>query len=211
MEAKQIKLSTLAFSVSAVVLVEVMVRMTSLASSLFALGIARLIQASLMMWIAGATGCGTACIGLDRSRWSHGLKRGLLWSAAFGGLALCALGLLSLAGMNVPAMIRSPLPSDVGGMALFFLVGGIVAPVAEEILFRGLIYGFFRRWGAVIAVILSTALFALAHPMRGLPLTQIVGGLVFALAYEVEKNLLVPITIHVLGNLAIFALSAFRI
>ena len=29
----------------------------------------------------------------------------------------------------------------------------------------------------------------------------------FAAAYEVEKNLVVPITIHVLGNMAIFALS----
>ena len=96
-------------------------------------------------------------------------------------------------------------------MMLFFLVGGVVAPVAEEILFRGLVYGFLRRWGAILAVILSTALFALAPPLRGLPLTQIVGGLLFASAYEMENNLLVPITIHVLGNLAIFTLSALWI
>jgi membrane protease YdiL (CAAX protease family) len=34
-----------------------------------------------------------------------------------------------------------------------------------------------------------------------------VGGIVFAVAYEVEGSLMVPITIHVLGNMAIFALS----
>jgi hypothetical protein len=34
-----------------------------------------------------------------------------------------------------------------------------------------------------------------------------VGGIVFAVAYELEGNLMVPITIHVLGNTAIFALS----
>jgi hypothetical protein len=38
--------------------------------------------------------------------------------------------------------------------------------------------------------------------------TQVVGGILFAAAYEIEKNLVVPITIHCLGNLAIFALSA---
>jgi membrane protease YdiL (CAAX protease family) len=38
-------------------------------------------------------------------------------------------------------------------------------------------------------------------------LAQIIGGIVFALAYEASGNLLVPITIHVLGNLAIFTLS----
>jgi membrane protease YdiL (CAAX protease family) len=36
-----------------------------------------------------------------------------------------------------------------------------------------------------------------------------VGGLVFAVAYEIEKSLLVPITIHVLGNFAIFSLPYF--
>ena len=86
----------------------------------------------------------------------------------------------------------------------------IVAPFAEELFFRGLLYGFFRRWGAPFAIILSTALFTFAHPLRGLPLTQIVGGLLFALAYEVEGNLLAPITVHVLGNLAIFTLSALK-
>lgn len=208
MEAKQVIVRTLAFSLSAVLLVELVVRTTSLASSLFVLGLARLVQALLMVWIAVATGGGTACIGLHRSGWFHGFWRGVLWSAAFGALALCALALLSLAGMNALSMIRSPLPRKVSTMVLFFLVGGVIAPVTEEIFFRGLLYGFFRRWGAVIAVILSTALFSFAHPLRGLPLTQMLGGLLFAISYEVERNLLVPITIHVLGNLAIFALSA---
>jgi hypothetical protein len=40
-----------------------------------------------------------------------------------------------------------------------------------------------------------------------LPITQLIGGILFAVAYEIEKNLLVPITIHCLGNLAIFILS----
>ena len=33
------------------------------------------------------------------------------------------------------------------------------------------------------------------------------GATGFELAYEVEKNLVVPVTIHVSGNMAIFALS----
>jgi hypothetical protein len=41
----------------------------------------------------------------------------------------------------------------------------------------------------------------------GIPLAQVVGGIVFAVAYEIEGSLMVPITIHVLGNLAIFTLS----
>jgi hypothetical protein len=38
-------------------------------------------------------------------------------------------------------------------------------------------------------------------------MTQIVGGVLFAIAYEIEGNLMTPITIHSLGNLAIFTIS----
>jgi len=43
-----------------------------------------------------------------------------------------------------------------------------------------------------------------------IPLPQIVGGILFAAAYEKEKNLMVPITIHVLGNMAIFSISLIK-
>ena len=69
---------------------------------------------------------------------------------------------------------------------------------------------FFRRWGVAAALVASTLAFVLAHPLgHRFPLTQVVGGVVFAVAYEVEGDLIVPITIHVLGNLALFTLSLF--
>jgi membrane protease YdiL (CAAX protease family) len=48
----------------------------------------------------------------------------------------------------------------------------------------------------------------LAHPIsRGFPIPQAAGGIVFALAYEIEGSLMTPIVIHVLGNLSLFTLS----
>ena len=85
-------------------------------------------------------------------------------------------------------------------------MGGIVAPVAEEIFFRGLIFGYLRRWGIPAAILISTALFAAFH-LPAVPVTQIVGGAVFAIAYHTGRSLMVPIVIHTLGNLAIFTLS----
>ncbi|MCD6398086.1 MAG: CPBP family intramembrane metalloprotease [Spirochaetaceae bacterium] len=83
-----------------------------------------------------------------------------------------------------------------------------MSPVAEEIFFRGIIYSFFRRWRVFVAVILSTLAFVLVHPAgSGFPLPQITGGVLFAMAYEKEGNLTVPIIIHVLGNMALFSLS----
>jgi hypothetical protein len=102
------------------------------------------------------------------------------------------------------------LPSESNRLFNFLLVGALIGPVAEEIFFRGILYGFFRRWGIPAAVLLSTLLFILPHSQSSglaLPITQLIGGILFAVAYEIEKNLLVPITIHCLGNLAIFILS----
>ena len=91
--------------------------------------------------------------------------------------------------------------------ALLFLVGGFIGPVAEELFFRGLIYGYLRRWGVWPALVLSTSVFALLHAgAGGVPIVPMVGALVFALSYEIEKKLLVPITIHVLGNVTLFSL-----
>jgi len=172
------------------------------------LGAARVVEICLFLLIVSIWGSGVSSIGLDPEKLAPGLHKGLVWSAAFGLLALLAFGVLYAAGLDPLDLIRTHVPSDAAEALLFFLVGGLVAPVAEEIFFRGIVYGFLRRWGMLSALLGSTLLFVLAHAIRsGIPLTQIVGGIVFAVAYEITDNLMVPITIHVSGNTAIFALS----
>jgi membrane protease YdiL (CAAX protease family) len=139
-----------------------------------------------------------------------GFTKGLVWSAGFGVAAGGLFLSLFMAGHNPLMLIRSPLPQGTTRLILFFCVGGIVAPIAEEIVFRGLIFGYLRRWGLPAAILISTALFAFIHLVfrnPTIPVTQIVGGLVFAVAYHMGKSLMVPIVIHTLGNLAIFTLS----
>jgi membrane protease YdiL (CAAX protease family) len=139
-----------------------------------------------------------------------GLVRGLIWSVCFGIAAVVLFAVLLVAGVNPLKLVRTPMPSAPWQVFIFFLVGGVIGPVWEEIFFRGIIFGFFRHWGVYAAILISTALFVLPHyDGHHLPLTQIVGGIVFAVAYEKEKNLMVPVTIHCLGNLAIFSLTFF--
>jgi membrane protease YdiL (CAAX protease family) len=130
-----------------------------------------------------------------------------LWSAGFATAAgLVGVG-LAMAGQDPLMMVRSPLPDGTSRLVLFFFVGGVLAPVTEEVVFRGLVFGYLRRWGLPAALLISTALFAAIHPGPAIPATQIVGGAVFALAYHRGKSLMVPIVIHMLGNLSIFTLS----
>jgi membrane protease YdiL (CAAX protease family) len=209
-EAKQIQVKALILSVAAVAFVEAGLAFSKPAfHPMLRLGATRLLEFGLIVWIFYITEGNVTPLGLDRTRWIAGLKKGLLWSAGFGTLSGIVFAALLMAGINPLPMIRATLPRNSTDLLLFFLIGGIVAPVAEEVFFRGVVYGFLRRWGVAVALVLSTVLFALTHDVsHGFPLTQVVGGILFAAAYEVEKNLLVPITIHCLGNLAIFALSA---
>jgi hypothetical protein len=137
-----------------------------------------------------------------------GLRRGLLWSAAFGATAALGFAAAFLLGLDPLSLIGPPAAARGPQAALFFVVGGVIGPIAEEVFFRGLLYRSLRRWGAATAVLGTTLLFALLHPgAAGIPVIQLIGGVVFAAAVELEKNLIVPITIHVLGNLAIFTLA----
>lgn len=212
MTAKTIEVRILFLSLAALLSTEVATRVVlseAQYSPLLILGVARVVEILLLLVIVSNWGKGMSSIGLARDRTLSGLKKGLIWSAFLGLCAFLGLAVLYAAHMQDPLrLIKTNLPSGIQGIVLLFVVAGLVSPIAEEVFFRGIVYNFLRRWGVLVAIIGSTVVFVLAHAIISrIPLTQVVGGLVFALAYEVEGNLMVPITIHILGNIAIFSLS----
>ena len=211
METDRFRISTLALCLVAVIAVEAYARLGikwKASNPMVVLGAMRLLQAGLMVMIVWIREKNLASVGLSWKGLVTGLRKGCIWSAGFGLLVLLGGIFLHTMGINPLPLIHAPLPSNLGHVLLFFIVGGIIGPFTEEILFRGVLYGFFRQWGAISAILLSTLAFALAHPVfPAIPITHIVGGLLFAMAYEVEKNLMVPITLHSLGNMAIFGIS----
>ncbi|MBW1732830.1 MAG: CPBP family intramembrane metalloprotease [Deltaproteobacteria bacterium] len=212
MEAGRLQTKTLIVCLGTVIIAEAAARVGSgLFHPMILSGLVRLVETTLMVTTVLLLEKGLAPIGLTGEGILRGLRAGCIWSAGFGVITLIGFSLMAWAGMNPLALIYTPLPTGPFDRILFFLVAGLVGPVAEEVFFRGLLYGFFRQWGAPAAVLLSTLLFILAHPApSGVPITRIVGGLVFALAYEVEKDLLAPIIIHASANTAIFTLSLIQ-
>jgi membrane protease YdiL (CAAX protease family) len=211
MESTRIKISTLLTVLLAVIGIEALMVTVNLHLQVYPLiitGIARTVQILVIFWIVSERDVGIAAIGLSQTTLLHGLKKGLLWSAGFGLAVTLAGAVIFVAGTNPVALIQSRIPVKPLQIALLFCIGGIIGPVAEEIFFRGILYSFFRRWGIFAALLISTLVFVLIHPVRGPAVTQAVGGILFGVAFEVEKNLMVPITIHALGNMAIFTLSA---
>jgi len=211
MEAKKIEIKIFLLSLATLVLIETAATLSISGikiSPMVATGVVRLIEITLIIIIVLVWGKGLSSIGLVASEMIKGLKRGLFWSAGFGIITFFAFIVLFLVDINSLTLIHTRLPEKSGEIVLFYLVAGIIGPVAEEILFRGIIYGFFRRWGVLAALILSSVIFVLAHlTLSTIPIPQIVGGVIFAIAYEKEGSLIVPISIHALGNMAIFTLS----
>jgi len=211
MEANRITVASLIVSVGAILCVEAAASVAAARiplNPMILLGVIRVLEIALLVLAAVIYGNGLSSVGLARSRAFDGFVRGLLWSAGFGMSALVVHLILYAFGINGMTLIHTQLPRSPGAIGLLFLVGGLAGPAAEEIFFRGILYGFFRRWGVFVALTMSTLVFVMAHPgFPHIPFTQVVGGIVFAIAYETEGSLMAPLTIHVLGNTAIFALS----
>jgi len=86
-----------------------------------------------------------------------------------------------------------------------------VAPVTEELLFRGILYPFIKQQGYPNLALWGTSvLFGLLHLnlMAFLPLTFL--GLVLAWLYETTDNLMAPILAHSFFNLANFLQAVFE-
>lgn len=97
--------------------------------------------------------------------------------------------------------------------ALAVLAAVLLAPVAEELLFRGLLYrALRRRRGVAVAAVVSAAVFAVVHldvavtqPLALVGLALV--GVVLALAYERTGGLLVPVAAHAGYNGAALAVA----
>ncbi len=97
--------------------------------------------------------------------------------------------------------------------AVVFTVGAIIAPIVEELTFRGLLYQWLRKHtGVLLPVLLSGALFSVVHFIPQLFLGLFLVGVILALAFEWSQSLWVPIALHMLQNglsiIAIFTAQA---
>ena len=91
--------------------------------------------------------------------------------------------------------------NDLGSRALVVLLAAVVAPVFEELLFRGFLYGVAKKFGGQLSALAVTGmLFAAIHIDLSafLPLFVLSGCL--TIAYERSGTLWVPILMHATFN-----------
>lgn len=91
----------------------------------------------------------------------------------------------------------------------FIIISGVLAPIAEELYFRGLIFTYVRSISNVtIAIIVSSIFFGLAHSFVNpyIFISHAVVSIFIGLASQKSNGMIVPIIMHMIWNLLIFAL-----
>ena len=118
-------------------------------------------------------------------QWAFALRRPPSWPAALG------LGAAILVAIYVISAALNPLlhpgkeqgltpsgwqPAHAGAYAANFIVVAVVAPIVEEMTFRGIGYTLLVRFGTWPAILLTGLAFGLAHGLvDGLPLLVLFG------------------------------------
>jgi membrane protease YdiL (CAAX protease family) len=85
--------------------------------------------------------------------------------------------------------------------AMIALSAVVMAPISEELLFRGLVQSAFRKATGMpwLAVLVASALFALVHPWWSMPAIFVL-SLLIGILYERTRSLWAAIVIHALFN-----------
>ncbi|TWI63551.1 hypothetical protein IP91_03522 [Pseudoduganella lurida] len=125
-------------------------------------------------------------------------------ACAVPAIAVGVLWMLALRHFHVP------LPQTGGGIApwLLLAVACVAAPLCEEFIFRGLLFGGLRRsLPRAAAMAASAALFAVVHPPLSM-LPVFVLGLCTAYAFDRQRGLLAPAIAHAVYNAAMIAAQA---
>lgn len=155
----------------------------------------------------------------QRERVSMRETRGVSWYAGYGVLCLVAGGVLNLAWSGVLNMIHiqehfsnETQEALLAGRAAVQVAGlGLAVPLAEELIFRGLIYERMKGLFPVkVSIFLSALLFAVYH---GNPIQMIFAfpmAIALAAVMEHGKSLAFPVLFHVGANMTAVVLSLLQ-
>ena len=139
-------------------------------------------------------------LGFGPFRWSTlGIGCGLLVASYV--IIIVHNALLFLLGVETQGENIMKLFAELDSPVWFFIVGAIFAPLVEEIFFRGFLFqGFREKHGWVTGMILSAAIFAIAHLDLVVLIPTFVLGCLLAYVYHRSNSIWPGTILHFLVN-----------
>lgn len=142
--------------------------------------------------------------------WRAAVAIGVVVIPLSGLIALAIQKILGLPAENPQLPFLVPEGLNVPGALAMLLLGGVIAPFAEELLFRGVLYAWLRgRLGVWPAILISAAIFGVVHGEVSVGVAAGVLGAILAWVYERSRSLWPAVLIHAINNsVKIFILYA---
>ncbi|MBW0102702.1 CPBP family intramembrane glutamic endopeptidase [Pseudonocardia sp. KRD291] len=169
--------------------------------------------------IAAGGGFAVAAVVRIRSWTAFGVRRtsrGWMLVGLAGGVGAFALKFPAIAayvaftgvGGNAQDLWQSAATTGVTTVLLSILFLGVLTPIGEELLFRGVLTTALLRYGAVVGVVASALIFAVIHLAPATVLVAVIVGLVAGelrrRSGSVWPGVAVHVTLNVLSNVLAF-------
>lgn len=133
----------------------------------------------------------------------------LIWTVAAYGFVLVYGVVVSALGVDwlTPrGTVGDEVTRDWFTLALAGVVAIVIAPVSEELFFRGALFGALSRFGVMFSAVASGFIFSLPHLDPGSILPFSIVGAIIALVYVRQRSLVAAMQFHVLFNTTSFLL-----
>ena len=170
------------------------------ASSLFLGAAGQLVTTFAIVWLARRRGVRIHDLIIGKNAWWREAVLGVLgaivlWAIAIG---LWLAGLIPISDRLSVLILETSLPVRLA----FFAMAVVLAPIAEELLYRGALQGSIRaRFNIYCACLVQAALFALMHQKSlAVMLTIFVGGLAYGMIAYWRDSLFVSMVTHATFN-----------
>jgi len=177
--------------------------------------------ASLLLSVGSALGAVTV-VSAKRRVTAHRaglvpLDRAWVWRClVLGVVLLVARQMLALAAVALQPGLQQGselltdvlFPDETWARAAIMLLGGVVAPFGEELLFRGVLYEALRNhWRFWPSAVVSSLIFGAMHMIPIQILMAALLGVALCWTYERSQSLWAPVLIHMVNNLVAFSIA----
>lgn len=133
--------------------------------------------------------------------WYKALLYGLGWPFVLLAVLIPVVFISQSLGMTPPGETTKSSVINSGGMLPAIILASVIAPIVEEILFRGILFSSIsRKYGATVGVILSSLVFALAHINPLQMITAIILGPYLCLIFMRTKSIYPGMILHSVHN-----------